>query len=323
MLRDANTYECIWRGRRTISTVWLQVNDPQPERIQAAWLGDSVLLPCYIHISKGQAYEDLHVWWTKDGNTIASLDQGHVQIAADHPSRFTVWTPDTMEDFGLIISPVLIHDHAEYRCLYTTRPSDDPKPGIPESVTLTVLGTGPTHTGFYLNETDTVLYHNETDTVLYPNETETVLYHNETETVLYHNETETVLYHNETETVLYHNETETVTETWTNASTRLDASVWTERATTETEAETTASPPDPTPLLLGDATQPQPAASSSSQPMEAMEETVTSFPDEGTQEDQLDSAQSETLPWVRIGLIAGVLVVTAVLLCILGALRKI
>ncbi|KAM8722104.1 uncharacterized protein AB9X84_004866 isoform 1-T3 [Acanthopagrus schlegelii] len=61
-----------------------------------------------------------------------------------------------------------------------------------------------------------------------------------------------------------------------------------------------------------------------SQPVEAIKEWVTSFPDEalfeGTEETSL---QWDTLPWIRIGLIAGVLLVTAMVLCILGALRKI
>ncbi|KAE8278723.1 hypothetical protein D5F01_LYC23642 [Larimichthys crocea] len=60
-----------------------------------------------------------------------------------------------------------------------------------------------------------------------------------------------------------------------------------------------------------------------SQPMEAFEETVTSFPDEDPPETSTESSQWDNLPWVRIVLIAGVLLVTAVVLCILGARGKI
>ncbi|CAJ1087187.1 uncharacterized protein LOC123975316 isoform X4 [Xyrichtys novacula] len=54
--------------------------------------------------------------------------------------------------------------------------------------------------------------------------------------------------------------------------------------------------------------------------MEALKEMVTSFPGEETTS---ESVQWENLPWIRIGLIAGVLLVTAIVLCVLKSLQKI
>ncbi|KAI3365730.1 hypothetical protein L3Q82_000695 [Scortum barcoo] len=53
---------------------------------------------------------------------------------------------DITEAFYLHMSPIMMSDKGEYRCLYKTRDSDDPRPGIPESITLTVLETNPTNT---------------------------------------------------------------------------------------------------------------------------------------------------------------------------------
>ncbi|XP_023117301.1 uncharacterized protein LOC111562801 [Amphiprion ocellaris] len=104
----------------------------------------------------------------------------------------------------------------------------------------------------------------------------------------------------------------TATEDWVSTS-HWPVTPWTEDVT-----ETTESHHDFTPVLLEDSTQPMPVATES-QLMEAFEEMVTFFPYEDTpSESELDD-----LPWIRIGLISGVLLVTAVVLCVLGALRKI
>ncbi|XP_074521029.1 uncharacterized protein LOC141786186 [Halichoeres trimaculatus] len=85
------------------------------------------------------------------------------------------------------------------------------------------------------------------------------------------------------------------------------------------DEETTSSSPEIIPVFLEDSTQPT-KETTESEPMEALNEMMTSLPDEETTS---ESAQWENLPWVRIGLIAGVLLVTAVALCVLKAQQKI
>ncbi|XP_063733919.1 uncharacterized protein LOC134860952 [Eleginops maclovinus] len=71
LLSDTDLYECIWQGRKTISTVWLQVSVPHVERSMLELAGDTVTLPCYIQMSRKQSPDDMFVWWTWNGNTIA------------------------------------------------------------------------------------------------------------------------------------------------------------------------------------------------------------------------------------------------------------
>ncbi|CAL9698567.1 unnamed protein product [Knipowitschia caucasica] len=64
------------------------------------------------------------------------------------------------------------------------------------------------------------------------------------------------------------------------------------------------------------------SSSTETLPMEAQEETFTSFPHEDVDEEEEDSVDWSDFPWVRIGLIAAVLSATALVLCILGLLHK-
>ncbi|XP_070711934.1 uncharacterized protein [Pempheris klunzingeri] len=253
ILSDSDMYECIWRGRKTISTVWLTVKVPHIESSLVVPAGDKVKMACYLQISRGQSPSELQAWWTRNGSTIVSTQSetlSHTGSDSEDMSRVHVLA-DTKEEFHLFISPTTMSDNGQYRCLYKTRDSDDPRPGIPESITLTVLNTSPTLIA------------------------------------------------------LQSDETTTATAYWVPR-------VWTEEADGSTEF-----PYDRIPVLLEDSTQPIQVITES-QPMETFVETVSSFPDQDTPE-----TSSESLPWIRIGLIAGVLLVTVVVLCILGALRKI
>ncbi|XP_034533387.1 uncharacterized protein LOC117808058 [Notolabrus celidotus] len=82
------------------------------------------------------------------------------------------------------------------------------------------------------------------------------------------------------------------------------------------EEDSVSSTPDVVPVFLEDSTQPS-QETTESQPMEALKETMTSLP--GGEE----SVLQEEVPWIRIGLIAGVLVVTALVLSVLKALQRI
>ncbi|KAK1876546.1 Protein borderless [Dissostichus eleginoides] len=140
LLSDTNMYECIWKGKKTISTVWLTVNLPHVERSMSVPVDDLLTLPCYIPMSRKQSPNNMLVWWTWNGMTIASLP-GSVPSMDDYRRRIF---PDSRESFELDISPTMMTDSGEYQCLYKTSDADDAKPGTPESITLTVVETNTT-----------------------------------------------------------------------------------------------------------------------------------------------------------------------------------
>ncbi|XP_028255933.1 uncharacterized protein LOC114432243 [Parambassis ranga] len=249
-LRDSSMYECIWQERKTLSTVWLKVQEPRVEPYRTVHAGTRVDLPCYIESSRIPS-NYLEVWWTKDGITLSSMNEGVL------PGVYVLNV--TEEEFQLQMTPATT-DSGKYECWFRTRKSETPRHGIPESITLTVLENIPT---------ESVFEHDETTTFM--------------------------------------------VDDW------VTSPYWYDLSWTEEEPETTHSPLDILPVLLTDSTQPIEVATES-QPMEVFEETVTSFPDEGTSE--TTSFQWDNLPWVRIGLIGGVLLVTSMVLCILGALLK-
>ncbi|XP_019120485.1 uncharacterized protein LOC109139869 isoform X2 [Larimichthys crocea] len=266
ILSDTDMYECILQGRKTISTVWLEVVAPHVERSQVVFEGATVYLPCFIPISRNQSPNDLQVWWTRNGSTIESTTkEALIPTTLVYNSDRVALLDYTKGELYLHIDSTVMSDNGEYSCLYKTRDSDDPKPGIPESIILVVLETTPA------------------EFVSHPDETATAA---------------------------------TATEDWLN-TTHEFAITWTEEVT---DVETTESPLIP--VFLEDSTQPI-KVMTESQPMEAFEETVTSFPDEDPPETSTESSQWDNLPWVRIVLIAGVLLVTTVVLCILGARGKI
>ncbi|XP_029303299.1 histone-arginine methyltransferase CARM1 [Cottoperca gobio] len=75
LLSDTDMYECIWRGRKTISTVWLTVVVPHVEGSIVVPAGDMVDLSCYVQISRSQSLNDLQIWWTRNGITIVSTEK--------------------------------------------------------------------------------------------------------------------------------------------------------------------------------------------------------------------------------------------------------
>ncbi|XP_070813940.1 uncharacterized protein [Chaetodon trifascialis] len=286
ILSDTDMYQCILQGRKTMSTVWLTVKAPHVERSLVVPAGDTVDLPCYIQISRSQSIKDLQVWWTKNGsNIVSSQEEASFQTAAVSDSEEIPrvdLSGDIKGEFHLSLSPAMMSDNGEYRCLYKTRDSDDPRPGIPESITLTVLENP--KLSHKTNPTDTDL-----GSFL---------------------------------------ETTSASESWTSTSHWLVIP----RTEEVADVETTESPLDLITVSLEDSTPPI-KVMTDPQPMVAFEEMVTSLPEEatpppppllqGTPETSAESLQRDTLPWIRIGLIAGVLLATTVVLCILGALRQI
>ncbi|XP_055021565.1 uncharacterized protein LOC129412284 isoform X2 [Boleophthalmus pectinirostris] len=292
-LSDKDMYECIWRGRRTLSTVWLNVEYPKVDPVLEVYShNETVTLPCYLDLPRNQRPEDLNVWWEKDGIVLLRREKNMVSIFMDNYLSLydneSFLQLQNIDKFHLILTQEMIFGDSEYNCWYRTKATEAPRPGIPGTITVILKEA------FDIEEFDNS-----------------------------ENSTE------EGGSALY----------WTT--------------TFESSEETTT---NEIPVLLDTVTLPT-EVSTESLPMEAYDETVTTFPDqvsseflsveaeEGTaavpeedlpddpedsevSEDSEDSEDSEEtvdwsdFPWVRIGLIAGVLLVTAFSLCILGLLHK-
>ncbi|XP_045912676.1 uncharacterized protein LOC123975316 isoform X2 [Micropterus dolomieu] len=324
MLSDTDMYECMWERRRTISTVWLTVMAPRVDHFLEVPVGTMVDLACYIQISRSQSPNDLQVWWTKNGSPIVStgkeaLYSTAVVSNAEDLSRMDL-SVDTKEAIHLFINPTMMSDNGEYRCLYKTRDYDDPKPGIPESITLTVLRTNPTAIVFHPEETTTGVWVSTSHLLTIPWTSDVTAV------------TDLMAVTDVTDVTDLTDVTDVTDLTdLTDLTDVTDVTDLTD-VTDVTDVETTESPIYRIPVILEDSPHSIKARLdltlqfndvfilTESQPMEGSEESMTSFLDEETSSESL---QWDTIPWIRIGLIAGVLLVTVVVLCILGALRKI
>ncbi|XP_034007044.1 uncharacterized protein LOC117498948 isoform X2 [Trematomus bernacchii] len=191
--------------------------------------------------------------------------------------------PDSRESFELDISPTMMTDSGEYQCLYKTSDTDDARPGTPESITLTVVETNTTDIGNILSYSFHCSY------VIIRK-----MMHHVTANL---SDTPWV--------VVTTDETPGTTEDW------VSTTHWPIVSTTEEVTVT-----DPIHVLLEDSTQPI-EVTTELQLRAAIEETQTSGPN------KVDTAAPDNVPWVRYGLIAAVLLLTAVVLCILKAAQRI
>ncbi|XP_062303269.1 uncharacterized protein LOC134007671 isoform X2 [Osmerus eperlanus] len=137
VLRDANIYECIWQGRKTISTVWLHVDVPSTPTALDVPAGHSVHLPCYGLVPKDPT--QMTVEWQKDGQTILTFycAGGHYWLAKPYYSPNKLYF-NRMGNFTLTIYSVGHQDQGEYRCFYRPQTSAELQSGTPEAIHLTV-----------------------------------------------------------------------------------------------------------------------------------------------------------------------------------------
>ncbi|XP_045064713.1 uncharacterized protein LOC121543328 isoform X2 [Coregonus clupeaformis] len=142
VLSDEEMYECIWQGRKTISTVWLKVQEPDPPRSITLFKGGPVTLPCYGVIPKTQLTSQIYVQWQKDDVEILTLNPGPDDKGPkEEDLRLSLPPNNLLEngDLSLFIYKTELKDQGVYRCFYKSRGFEDPKSGIPEAVSLTIL----------------------------------------------------------------------------------------------------------------------------------------------------------------------------------------
>ncbi|XP_076839233.1 uncharacterized protein LOC143484421 isoform X3 [Brachyhypopomus gauderio] len=139
VMSDAGLYECVWQGRRVLTTVTLNVlSPPFPNARIVVAEGEDVTLPCFGQIPKDQPWEKIHVRWLKNDKVVLFLDSGGSFM---HVSSFRL-SLSSMEDvtrgnFFLSIKSARVSDQGVYKCLYKDD-SETLRSGDPETYALIV-----------------------------------------------------------------------------------------------------------------------------------------------------------------------------------------
>ncbi|XP_014830544.1 PREDICTED: uncharacterized protein LOC106908832 [Poecilia mexicana] len=126
-------YECIFGGATTVSTVWLSVSEPDVDTFITAVEGTEVDLACFI---KPEREHIKRFYWTMNGRFLIQHDHQTVSVTMytfPKPMQFNE------EEFHLYLRPTR-NESGKYQCWYTTGETDSPKLALPESYTLTVVG---------------------------------------------------------------------------------------------------------------------------------------------------------------------------------------
>ncbi|XP_054882007.1 uncharacterized protein LOC129356458 isoform X2 [Poeciliopsis prolifica] len=311
-LKDADMYECIFGGATTISIVWLLVSEPHVDPLITAFEGTQVDLACFIRPERENIKR---FYWTLNGRFLIQHDHQTLSVTTyEFPKSIQV----NEEEFHLYLKPTR-NDSGKYQCWYSTGESGSPKLALPESYTLTVVGittdSGNLHSFTMAEPTDTLPpSKTEYDMEEKKKMSEEVLL--EVTTAARATETPTdhllVILEMSTQKMEESVETSSVQATRTSRQmvTLLSEQV---NAAEATELE------DSTHLIQDDG---------NLLPSDLTQQTET-FEDKETfsDEDDLDASwsvfQLGDFPWVRIGIIGGVLLITAVVLCVLRALHHI
>ncbi|XP_021164656.2 uncharacterized protein LOC110366645 isoform X2 [Fundulus heteroclitus] len=306
-LRDADVYECLLQETKPISTVWLSVNEPVVRQVIAIPENYSARLSCFI---KPEREPLRSISWTLNGKVFfhRNMTSG---FAVNEQDGFLHRVSE--EEFYLHIQPP-VSQNGTYQCWYTTGESGSPKLGIPESYLISVIPAFDAVADAEETSTDDLM-----GPVTLWTEEVTTAGTLETSTDHLHLGLST-----QTVNVMEPGETSTVTEqirTSHEGVLLLSDEVKT--------VEATGLPTGFPPVRLEKSTQrsqdggnllPEDFTGAPQTEVLTEKETVSD-------NDNLDTTwnvfQLETFPWIRVGLIGGVLLITAVVLCVLRALGHI
>ncbi|XP_043965234.1 uncharacterized protein LOC122826917 isoform X9 [Gambusia affinis] len=324
--RDADMYECIFGGATTVSTVWLSVNEPHVNTFITTFEDSEVDLACFI---KPERENIKRFYWTMNGRFLIQHDHQTLSITT---YKFPKSVKFNEEEFHLYLRPTR-NESGKYQCWYTTGESESPKLALPESYTLTVDGltTDPGNLDSFKKTTD----------VLPPSETtfdmeetnknvwgSSAIFLLDVTTAAGISETPTGHLPVTLEMSTQIMEAAESVETSSEEETRTSQETVTLLSDEVNAVEATGFPTE-LPGLLEDSTQLiqddgnlLPSDLTNTQQMETVEEKET-FSDKDDLDASWSVLQLGDFPWVRIGIIGGVLLITVVVLCVLRALNHI
>ncbi|XP_036413740.1 uncharacterized protein LOC118798409 [Colossoma macropomum] len=141
VMSDTDLYECLWQGKRSISTVILNVLPPPFSELHTSVTeGEDVTLPCYGRIPKNKPWEKMFVQWLKDEKEVLLFSSG--KITTNTGYRGLALPPQEEISWGiysLTIESVRASDQGIYKCRYKANDYEAPRSGVPETYSLSVL----------------------------------------------------------------------------------------------------------------------------------------------------------------------------------------
>ncbi|XP_066518074.1 uncharacterized protein [Hoplias malabaricus] len=139
VMSDTDLYECLWQGKRSLSTVTLNVLPPPfPDTQTSVTEGQNVTLPCYGKIPKNRPWEKMFIQWLKDDEEVLLFSSGKIIPGPWHlalPPKEVI----SQGNFSLTVTSVKASDRGIYKCRYKTNDYEAPRSGVPEAYALTVL----------------------------------------------------------------------------------------------------------------------------------------------------------------------------------------
>ncbi|XP_017557285.1 uncharacterized protein LOC108429784 [Pygocentrus nattereri] len=141
VMSDTDLYECLWQGKRSISTVILNVLPPPfPDLHTSVTEGEDVTLSCYGRIPKNKPWEKMFIQWLKDEEEVLLFSSG--KITTNTVYRGLSLPPQeeiSKGIYSLTIESVRASYQGIYKCRYKANDYEAPRSGFPETYSLSVL----------------------------------------------------------------------------------------------------------------------------------------------------------------------------------------
>ncbi|KAK7166804.1 hypothetical protein R3I93_006543 [Phoxinus phoxinus] len=86
MLNDEDIYDCLWKEKKSISSTFLHVStDPESIPVHVeASEDEDITLVCFGNIPKYKPWKDIYIQWLKDGKEILRLSSGKIDASIDY-----------------------------------------------------------------------------------------------------------------------------------------------------------------------------------------------------------------------------------------------
>ncbi|KAL7845909.1 hypothetical protein AOLI_G00241010 [Acnodon oligacanthus] len=141
VMSDTDLYECLWQGKRSISTVILNVLPPPFSELHTSVTeGEDVTLPCYGRIPKNKPWEKMFIQWLKDEEEVLLFSSGKITTNTGYRGLSLPPQEEISRGiYSLTIETVKTSYQGIYKCRYKANDYEAPRSGVPETYSLSVL----------------------------------------------------------------------------------------------------------------------------------------------------------------------------------------